>query len=305
MWNQTFSNLAGSINTAGSTATLFSSPYDVCFDGYSNMYVVDYGNHRIQRFRPGSNIGTTIAGFSLGSGGSRSELYYPTAISVTTNGTMFISDNYNFRVLRWDVGDQLGYVIAGGRGLSSAFTNMGYSGALFVDQFYNVYVSEQNYHRITLWSNGNTTAGRLVAGGNGAGNTADKLSSPWGVYVDGSGTVYVVDRGNHRVQRWAPLSASGTTVAGSTSDSGPWSYQFSSPTSITFDTYGFMYILDSGNNRVQKWLPGAAFGTTVVTATMNTPMGMTMDRFGNLVIADTSQHRVISFGLTCRMLTRI
>jgi hypothetical protein len=41
-----------------------------------------------------------------------------------------------------------------------------------------------------------------VAGGNGAGSTPDKLNSPWGVYVDGNGTIYVVDRGNHRVQKW-------------------------------------------------------------------------------------------------------
>ncbi len=41
-----------------------------------------------------------------------------------------------------------------------------------------------------------------MAGGNGAGSTPDKLNSPWGVYVDVNGTVYVVDRGNHRVQKW-------------------------------------------------------------------------------------------------------
>ena len=41
-----------------------------------------------------------------------------------------------------------------------------------------------------------------VAGGNGAGSSNEKLSSPWGVYADVNGSVYVVDRGNHRVQRW-------------------------------------------------------------------------------------------------------
>ncbi len=52
-WNQTFTTVAGSISTAGSTSTLFSSPYDVALDGYRNMYVVDYNNHRIQQFPPG------------------------------------------------------------------------------------------------------------------------------------------------------------------------------------------------------------------------------------------------------------
>jgi hypothetical protein len=50
VWNQTFSIVAGSTGTTGSTATLLYNPYDVAFDGYRNMYVVDYSNHRIQRF---------------------------------------------------------------------------------------------------------------------------------------------------------------------------------------------------------------------------------------------------------------
>ncbi|CAF4691309.1 unnamed protein product, partial [Rotaria magnacalcarata] len=53
-----------------------------------------------------------------------------------------------------------------------------------------------------MWLATNTTAGILVAGGNGAGSASNKLNYPWGVYVDVNGTIYVVDRNNHRVQRW-------------------------------------------------------------------------------------------------------
>jgi len=52
-WNQTFSTVAGSLSTYGSTATLLYNPYDVAFDGYRNMYVVDTYNHRIQKFTLG------------------------------------------------------------------------------------------------------------------------------------------------------------------------------------------------------------------------------------------------------------
>jgi len=41
-----------------------------------------------------------------------------------------------------------------------------------------------------------------VAGGNGAGSSVSQLNSPWGVHVDVNGSIYVVDRGNHRVQKW-------------------------------------------------------------------------------------------------------
>ena len=93
----------------------------------------------------------------------------------------------------------------------------------------------------------------------------------------------------------------GTTVAGSTSDPGPWSYQLSSPTSITSDAHGYMYIMDFSNNRIQKWYPGAAYGFTMAASTMSNPYGMTMDSSGNFYVADTSYHRVQFFGLTCRM----
>ena len=41
-----------------------------------------------------------------------------------------------------------------------------------------------------------------MAGGSGAGSSAEKLNSPWGVYVDSSNTLFVVDRSNHRIQKW-------------------------------------------------------------------------------------------------------
>lgn len=161
-WNQAFSLAAGATSAAGTTSTLLYNPYDVAFDGYQNMYVVDYTNNRIQKFPSGSFIGTTVAGFTLTAGSTRSQLYYPTALWVTPNSTMFVVDQYNFRVLKWQDGDPLGYVVAGGRGLGSTFDKLGYSTGIFVDDYYNIYVSENSNHRVTLWSAGNTTAGGLV-----------------------------------------------------------------------------------------------------------------------------------------------
>lgn len=110
----------------------------------------------------GSNIGITVAGFTIGSGASRSELYYPSAIRVTANQTMFILDTNNYRILRWQLNEPLGYVVAGGRGSGATFDRMGLSYGMFVDDQMNIYISEQGNHRVTFWSQGNTTAGVLV-----------------------------------------------------------------------------------------------------------------------------------------------
>jgi len=96
-------------------------------------------------------------------------------------------------------------------------------------------------------------------------------------------------------------AAVGVTVAGDPAgSSGPYAYQLSNPTGIQFDQYGYIYILDTSNTRVQKWYPGAAYGITVIAATMNSPYGMSFDLFGNLFIADTSYQRILSFSLSCR-----
>lgn len=90
------------------------------------------------------------------------------------------------------------------------------------------------------------------------------------------------------------------TVAGESSVAGSLSYQLSSPTSITFDQYGNMYVLDTGNNRIQRWVPSATYGITVVSGSMNTPYGLKLDLSGNLYVADYNNHRIGSFKMNCR-----
>lgn len=115
------------------------------------------------KFVIGSSSGVTVAGITGSAGGSRSLLYYPTAISVAPNGTMFIMDTSNYRVIRWDAGDPQGVIVAGGQGNGGAFNQIGASYELFVDNQYNVYVSENSNHRITLWTVLNMTWGVLVS----------------------------------------------------------------------------------------------------------------------------------------------
>ena len=94
----------------------------------------------------------------------------------------------------------------------------------------------------------------------------------------------------------------GTLVAGETGVPGSWSYQFSSPTAITFDQFGNMFIMDSGNDRVQRWSPSSTYGVTVAKASLSNSRGFSFDTFGNLIVADMSNHRVISFSAVCRKL---
>lgn len=95
-------------------------------------------------------------------GSSLSQLRNPYDLHVTPNRTMFILDTSNYRVLQWQLGDPMGYVVAGGNGNGGAFNQIGVSYAFFVDGQYNVYVSEYGNHRVTKWTSNNISAGVLV-----------------------------------------------------------------------------------------------------------------------------------------------
>ena len=157
-----------------------------------------------------------------------------------------------------------------------------------------------------------------VAGGNGAGTAANQTFSPWGIHVDTNGTIFVVEYSAHRVSKWLKSNRCsyrgqtfqhvcfvdatvGITVAGQAGVPGPWAYLFSNPTSLAFDQYGYMYVLDTGNKRIQRWWPGASYGITVASSTtLSSPYGLSIGIAGNIVVADTSNHRVISFAAVCR-----
>ncbi|CAF4346002.1 unnamed protein product, partial [Rotaria magnacalcarata] len=65
---------------------------------------------------------------------------------------MFILDTTNYRVLQWQAGEPMGYIVVGGNGNGAALTQIGVSYELFVDDQYNIYISESSNNRITKWS---------------------------------------------------------------------------------------------------------------------------------------------------------
>lgn len=155
--------LAGIQGSPAATPILLRYPYGLYFDGYQNLFVADTSNHRIQYFPRGTTTGITVAGSSAGTAGSSlSELYNPYYVHVDVNRVMYILDTSNFRVLKWQLNDPMGFVVAGGNGNGGQLTQIGSSYAMFVDLNGNIYVSESSNHRVTFWSTTNTSYGALV-----------------------------------------------------------------------------------------------------------------------------------------------
>jgi DNA-binding beta-propeller fold protein YncE len=140
--------------------------------------------------------------------------------------------------------------------------------------------------------------------------TNASLNSPAGLALDKSGSLYIADRGNHRIRK---VTAEGTisTVAGGTKAgySGDFGVAtqaaLKNPMAVVVDGDGSLYISDSGNNRIRKVDPSGVISTLAGTGSRRhdgdekpaieagmTPSGIALDGAGGLIVADTRNHRV-------------
>ena len=136
----------------------------------------------------------------------------------------------------------------------------------YVDRQYNVIIASTSGNCILFWPP-NATNGTILAGLSGASGTSMGLSGPSGIAFDERNScLYVADSNNHRIQRYSintTWPCNGTTVAGG-NGWGFGSHQLAYPSDVwVSNKTGAIYIVDTGNNRVQRWEQGATTGVTI------------------------------------------
>ena len=169
-----------------------------------------------------------------------------------------------------------------------------------VDGAGNIYVSDMTNARVMKWVPG-ASAGTVVAGGNGAWYGNNSLDYPDGLFVNPSGSyIWIADQNNNRIVRW---SIPGAAVLVYGSGRGSAADQFLSPRGVFVDTANSntIYVADSSNHRIQKWLPNANTGVTVAGQTgvsgsapnqLNYPVAVIVDSSGNMFISEANNYRV-------------
>ncbi|CAF1090824.1 unnamed protein product, partial [Rotaria magnacalcarata] len=204
----------------------------------SNVYVVDTYNHRVQLWSYGASFGTMVAGTGF-SGPANNQLYYPSGIEMDpTTGTLYISDTWNNRIMRYLVNASSGTVVAGGNGPGTDSTQLNYPMGIYLDVTSNsLYIASYYSNNIVRWVIG-ATSWTLVAGDiNGmSGNSATMLHYPYDVEVDYMGNIYVTDSYNNRIQFFQAGSMNGTTIAGVTGVVGSDPYHLNYPFSLKLDS---------------------------------------------------------------------
>lgn len=145
--------------TSGSASNQFDSPRGIFVDINFNMYVADYGNHRVQYFQAGQSIGITVAG--NGTSGSIT-LNHPTAVVLDADANLFITDFDNHRIIRsGPSGSQclLGCTVGGG---GSANDKLNHPYSLSFDRYGNLFVADMGNDRIQKFVLTTNSCGNLT-----------------------------------------------------------------------------------------------------------------------------------------------
>ncbi|MEO7143424.1 MAG: hypothetical protein ABI165_07955 [Bryobacteraceae bacterium] len=282
------------------------TPTGLSFDGAGNLWISDAAGGQIYRMNPlgavtaiaapAQDVAADAAGNVYAASGGHLEKITPAGTPSVIAGT----GAYAF------AGD-------GGPALNA---RLNLPGAVALDAAGNLYIADTSNHRIRKVSTAGvimTVAGTGVAayGGDGAPATLAPLNSPGSVAVDAAGNLYIADTGNHRLREVTAagvmLTVAGTGVAGYNGDGGLASAaQVNAPKYVTADGAGNVYFADTGNQRVRKIAPGGVIftvagtglrgfsgdGGAAISASLDTPLGLALDRAGNLYIADSGNRRV-------------
>lgn len=263
------------------TEASLSLPRDIAFDSVGNMYIADEINHRIRKV-DSQGIITTVAGngeaFFGGDGGSATDaaVVDPTSVFVDGDGNIFIVGTRDNRIRKVDINGIINTVAGDGNGGESGEVN-----------------------------------------GDGGPATEAQLSFPSDVFVDGTGNIFIADQFNN-VIRMVNQEGIITTVAGTgngddfakrgfTGDGGPATdATLAFPAGVFVDNSGNLYIADQFNNVIRKVNEQGIIDTIVGTgdsgfsgdggsateARLSSPGRTFVDSNGNILIADTANHRI-------------
>ena len=278
--------------TFASKTIVGSNPYGLFVSSNDTVYVAGYRNSAVYVWPPGNNL-YLIRNVSTTGNHSYS-------VFVTLLGDIYLDNGSKQRVEKWAANDSIESEWA----MAASYNCLG----LFIDNNNTLYCSMNSAHRVIKRSlNTNASNSSTAAGTTCAGDNANQLTYPKGIFVHANFTLYVADSGNDRIQRFGPQQVNATTVVGS---SVPGTIMLNRPTSVVLDADDHLFIVDSRNHRIIASGPGGFRCVAGCSGTsgnrrnqLSSPMLMSFDMQGNIFVSDCSNHRIQKFLLatnSCR-----
>jgi sugar lactone lactonase YvrE len=221
-------------SSSGTTAAKMSDPYGVFVDAADRLWVADAGNNRVLRFDNvsakgnGANADGVLGQVNFtnsGSATSSSGMNFPTSVTVSSTGTLYLTDYSNHRVLIF----QNAAGLSNGAGATKVLgqpdfvtstanltaTGMNEPTGLFLTPTDSLWVTDLGNNRIIRFDNVSAKVSGASADGvlcqpnfttktvalNIKGSLNGSYSAP---FVDGAGALWIADTDHHRVLRFPP-----------------------------------------------------------------------------------------------------
>ena len=220
----------------------------------------------------------------------------PFGIAVASDGTVLVADGvFSHRIRTISPGGTVSTLAGGDAGMTDgpgATAQFNTPSGIALDTQGTLYVADtanNRIRRVTPLGIVTTLAGRSESGmRDGPANDA-LFNGPVGVAVDAAGRVYVADTYNDRIR----LIADGqvTTLTGDAPGfvDGPLAEaRFDTPSGMTVDGAGTVYIADTGNDAIREISPGGLVRTLTLwlSEPLRAPTGITLDARGVLYVTD-------------------
>ncbi|CAF1294827.1 unnamed protein product [Adineta steineri] len=134
-------------NGKGNQLNQFNYPSFIFVDDDQSVYVSDFNNHRVMKWRKDAKEGRIVAGGN-DRGENLNQLSYPEGVIVDDLGQIYVVDHWNHRVMRWCEGKEDGEIVIGGNGEGVQSNQLHYPRDLSFDDEGNLYVADSGNHRI-------------------------------------------------------------------------------------------------------------------------------------------------------------
>ena len=167
----------------------FKSPSGVAVDTEGNIWVVDTGCHRVQKFDPDGDFFLEFGSEGWG----QDKLYMPEQIVAEPTGTILVADTSNHCVKRYDSDGE--FVLS--FGFAGDFDGfMKFPVGLALDREGNIYVADRDNQRIQIFNEDGQYMSKFGAYGFEPG----RLNFPSGIAVRRDGTIMVTEKSQNRLQ---------------------------------------------------------------------------------------------------------
>ena len=205
----------------------------------------------------------------------------------------------------------------------------------FCRWFRALWVADRANNRVLRFDNAAAKANGASADGvlgqpdfvtNATGISPTKMNAPWGVFVDGSGKLWVADRANSRVLRFddAAKKANGAAANGVLGQPDLMTNTFNKtqnglgePRGVAMDGLGRLFVADEGNTRIMVYNSAATLAngananyvlgqkdfvsdlSSPISATsLNYPISLFVDNNnGHIWVPDIYNHRVLRYSV--------